>query len=276
MSLPVNDPFFAVPTTTHTTSAGKVDLPILYYDGSNVVALFAAEADAVAAHLDGTGLEPALHIGTKPAIALALYEYRQTAIGSYNEVGVAIPVYPKGKGTALPLAGWTQLFRRPDQREQGMYIIDLPVTTQIACAAGREFWGYPKFVTPISFTLGGGRLSCCVEDPEDGSTIMEISGAAVSSLPVPALPLVLYSMRDGELVRATVEPRGGMRAHLPSGMRLKVGSSHHRMAENLRDLGLDGARPIAVLSTTRFQSRLNAGVPIKTMHTGRTEATVGA
>jgi hypothetical protein len=125
----------------------------------------------------------------------------QTAIGSCNEVGVAIPVYPKGKGTALPLAGWTQLFRRPDQREQGMYSIDLPVTTQIACAAGREFRGCPKFATPISFTLGGGRLSCCVEDPEDGSTIMEISGAAVSSLPVPAPPLVLYSMRDGELVR---------------------------------------------------------------------------
>jgi len=48
---------------------------------------------------------------------------------------------------------------------------------------------------------------------------------------------------------------------VPGGIRLQVGQSRHRMADNLRELGLDGARPLAVSSTTRFQSRLNAGVP---------------
>jgi hypothetical protein len=34
------------------------------------------------------------------------------------------------------------------------------------------------------------------------------------------------------------------------------------MANNLRDLGLDGAHPLIVMDTHRFQSRLNAGVPV--------------
>jgi Acetoacetate decarboxylase (ADC) len=257
-----NDPFFAVPTTTATTSAGEVELPIFYYDASNAVAVFAADPEGVAAKLAGTGLEPALRIGRRPVVVVSFYEYRQTAIGPYNEVGIGIPVYPKGKGAALPLIGWSQLVRRPEGRDQGAHIIDLPVTTEIADVAGRELWGYPKFVTTISFTLGGGHLSSTVEDPDDGSTIMEFSGGARPLLPVPPLSLVLYSCHEDTLLRANVDVRRGMRAHLPSGIRLKVGTSRHRMANNLRDLGLDGARPLLVASTTRFQSRLNTGVPV--------------
>ncbi|TSD99714.1 hypothetical protein FOS14_10610 [Skermania sp. ID1734] len=254
------EPFFAVPTTTVSTSTGAVDLPILYYDNSNVFALFSADPDAVADKLAGTGLVPAIHFGHRPVVAVALYEYRQTSIGPYNEVGVGILVNPEGSKRHRPLTGWTQLLRSPDRREQGAYILDLPVTTREACAAGSEIWGYPKFVAPISFELGGGRFSSVTEDPDDGSTIMELSGRAVPVLPTPPMPLVLYSFNHGAMVRTNVDLRNGMQAHLPGGLKLRVGTSRHRMANNLRDLGLDGARPFAVASTDRFQSRLNAGV----------------
>lgn len=256
------DPFFAVPTTKTTTSAGEVELPILYYDSSCVFALFAADPDGVAATLAGTGLIPALRIGRRPVVAVGLYEYRDTSIGPYNEVGVGIPVYPERYERSRSVTGWTQLLRRPDRRHQGVYIIDLPVTTLAACAAGSEIWGYPKFVARISFTLGGGHFASVVEDPEDGSTIMEFTGRARPLLPTPAMPLVLYSHNEGTMLRTNVDLRNGMQAHLPGGIRLKVGQSRHRMANNLRELGLDGARPLAVSSTTRFQSRLNAGVSV--------------
>lgn len=256
------DPFFAVPTTKTTTSAGEVELPILYYDDSNVFALFTADPDGVAAKLAGTGLIPALRIGRRPVVAIGLYEYRQTSIGSYNEVGVGILVYPERYKRSRSVTGWTQLLRHPDRRDQGAYIIDLPVTTEAARAAGSEIWGYPKFVTPISFALGGGRFSSVVEDPDDGSTIMEFSGRARPVLPTPPLPLVLYSRREGVMLRTHVDLRNGTRAHLPGGIRLQVGQSRHRMAINLRELGLEGARPLVVVSTTRFQSRLNAGAAI--------------
>ncbi|NMN93753.1 acetoacetate decarboxylase family protein [Antrihabitans stalactiti] len=257
------EPFFAVPTKTVQTSAGDVDLPILYYDNSNVFALFAADPSAVADKLAGTGMRPALHVGKKPVVAVALYEYRETSIGPYNEVGVGILVYPEGTKKRPPLLGWTQLLRSPDRREQGAYILDLPVTTEAAFAAGSEIWGYPKFVAPISFDLGGGRFSSITEDPSDGSTIMELSGRARPVFPTPPMPLVLYSQHHGNVLRTNVDLRNGMSAHLPGGLTLRVGESRHRMANNLRDLGLDGARPVAVASTNQFQSRLNAGVPFR-------------
>ena len=138
------DPFFAVPTMKTTTSAGDVELPILYYDNSCVFALFTADPDGVAAKLAGTGLIPALRIGQRPVVAMGLYEYRQTSIGSYNEVGIGILVYPERYKRSRSVAGWAQLLRRPDRRDQGTYVIDLPVTTQAACAAGSEIWGYPS------------------------------------------------------------------------------------------------------------------------------------
>lgn len=45
-------------------------------------------------------------------------------------------------------------------------------------------------------------------------------------------------------------------------MRLEVGRSHHRMARNLRDLGLDGASPLFVQQAVSFRPRLNRGVEL--------------
>jgi hypothetical protein len=46
------------------------------------------DRDAAAAHLSGTGLQPALTIGHRALVALSHYEYRDTGIGGYNEVGL--------------------------------------------------------------------------------------------------------------------------------------------------------------------------------------------
>jgi hypothetical protein len=40
---------------------------------------------------------------------------------------------------------------------------------------------------------------------------------------------------------------------------LEVGASRHRMADNLRALGLSNARPRLVMATERFQSLLHPG-----------------
>lgn len=255
-------PFFAVPRTQTMTSAGPVDLPILYYDNSHILALFTGDPDAVTSKLEGTGLVPALHVGNKPLIILAMYEYRHTSIGPYNEVGAGIAVYREEHGKTRSPLKWLDLLRPADRRDQGAYVLDLPVSTEAACAAGSEIWGYPKFVAPIPFELGGGRCLCGVEDPDDGSTIMEFSGRAIPTLPIPPSPLVLYSHNDGVMLRAHVDVRNGMRVHLPGGARLTIGESHHRMAGNLRDVGLDGATPLVVASTDKFQSRLNAGLAL--------------
>ena len=64
-------------------------------------------------------------------MALYCIEYRKTDIGPYNEVGL----------TVLALA--------PGDPIPANYVVDLPVTTAVANRAGREIWGYNKFVAAI-------------------------------------------------------------------------------------------------------------------------------
>ena len=85
-----------------------------------------------------------------------------------------------------------------------------------------------------------------IEDPDDGTTIMEFSSPTRTT----RAPCSERDVRNGE------------RAHLPGGTSLRVGESHHRMANNLRDLGLDGAAPLpwhrptaAVLAQRRANCR---------------------
>ena len=260
-----SDPFFQVPQTTHSTTQGPIDLPILYFDVSTLLAFFVTSRDAVEAKLSGTGLRPALTIGGRALAGIAHYEYRKTGVGSYNEVGLALPVLPEG--APAPRNPIQALYGSVDERHLGFYVLDLPVTTPLANAGGRELWGYPKFVAPIPFRLDRKSFESSVIDPEGDGDIFTLSGRLLPSLPAPPMSLVLYSHHQGNLLRTTVNVRGRMNLRPGRSLQLRVGESTHGMARNLRDLGLDNARAALVLDTHRFQSRLNAGVPIERVAT---------
>jgi hypothetical protein len=161
------------------------------------------------------------------------------------------------------------LYGSVDERHLGFFILDLPVTTPLANAGGRELWGYPKFVTSIPFHLDRKRFEGSVIDPEGDAEIFTLSGRLLPAIPAPPMSLVLYSHHQGNLLRATVNVRGRMNLRPGGSLQIRVGESTHRMARNLRDLGLDEARAALVLDTHRFQSRLNAGVPIGKVATMR-------
>ena len=229
--------------------------------------MFRARRAAVEELLAGTGLVPALGFGGDATVALSYYEYRDTSVGPYNEVGLAAFVRPaSAPAPRLPI---TDLYRRVAARTIGAYVLDLPVTTPIANAAGRELWGYPKFVTPISFHLDRGRFESAIDDPEGAAPIAVLAGRLGLGVPAPAMSLVTFSVRHGDLVRTHIDVRGRVRARGPGELRLDVGGSRHPMADRLRRLGLDGARPLVVMTTDRFQSRLNAGVVIAERPGGR-------
>jgi hypothetical protein len=250
------DPFFAVPRATRVTSQGPVELPILYHDATNVVALFAVDAARARQLLDGTGLAPLPLARGRALAAVSFYEYRDTTVGAYNEVGVALFVLPDGE-PASPWR-WTDLLRAPSSRRLGAWVVDLPVTTAVADAAGRELWGYPKFVTRIPFEHAGRTIDGRVLDPS-GSTICTLAGRAGLGVPAPPLSLMTYTRLDGRLLRTHIDVRGRVTLHRSGTVRFTVGESHHPMAERLRRLGLGAARPLVLWTTSRFQSKLHAG-----------------
>jgi len=252
-----HDPFFQYPQTNYPTSQGEVAMPILYFDDSNFMAAFFVDIEKAQPLLLADGFE-AIKFGNRKALAIvAFYQYRHTSIGAYNEVGVAIAAHPP----ALPISSspLLSLFRHPDNNSVGFCIIDLPVTTPAACAAGREIWGYPKFVTAIDFSLNGKCFSGVVTDPSTSTPLLKLSGTTGLSVSGPLLDLVLYSRHHGTTLRATANTRGGGKICLPGSVRLEVSNSSHRMAENLRALGLANAKPVFVSHTHALQLRLNAG-----------------
>jgi hypothetical protein len=252
-----DDPFFQYPLNKYPTSEGDVDMPILYFDNSNFMAIFYVDHDKAQALTGQDGFDAVRFGNGKALTVVAFYEYRHTAIGSYNEVGVAIAAVPPG--TPLPSSPLRSLLRHPDKNPVGLNIIDLPVTTAAACAAGREIWGYPKFVTPITFSLKGRDFRGAVRDPGAERDICTLSGRTGMGVAGPLLDLVLYSRLNGQVLRGSANTRGGGRLCLPGSVRLKVSESTHRMAENLRALGLDGAKPAFIGHSHKLQLRLNAG-----------------
>lgn len=259
-------PFFQVPRTSAETSQGPVELPILYGDVQVAYTFFRADTAAVTPLMAGTGLQEVPYSTSGCLVGVACYEYRDTTVGTYNEVGVVVPAVPAGEH--VPMGGLPDLLRtrtRPEERRAGFHVLHLPVTTELANAGGRELWGYPKFVTAIDVALRDRSLACTVHDPDGPGTILRLEGSLGPGLRAPSLPLLTYSVLDDRLLRTTVDVRGGMRAHAGRGLRLDVGTSYHPMADTLRDLGLDEAAPALVLTSTSFQSRLNAGVAIGTV-----------
>ncbi len=253
-----DDPFFQYPTTVFSSSQGEVSLPILYFDTRNMVAMFWVEYTAAAALIDDPDLRLVRFRGNKALATVAFFEYRDTTVGVYNEVGVALAVTPRC--VVQPAWPLLSLYRAPDRRQIGFHILDLPVTTAAACAAGREIWGFPKFITPISFAQGLAGFDGVVQDPDGGGPVLTLAGRAGLGLPAPPLSLVLYSRHaDGALLRSIVNVRGGVHACLPGSLRLHVGSSTHAMGQRLVALGLNDARPFLVQQTDAFQSRLNQG-----------------
>lgn len=254
-------PFFAVPRTAHPTSAGPVDLPIFYYDTSYVVSLFVVDRAAAEAQVRHEGLRPALTWQNRAVAALASYDYRVSTVGPYFEVGLAIPVVPEDAPAG---DRWGQVLRNEEdpKRDLGFAVLHLPVTTEAANVAGREIWGLPKFVTAIDVHHSGPTMSVRVDDPDTAEPIMTLDGRAGVGVPSPALPVMLYSHLDGQLLRTTVNGRGANTVYAGGGLRLRVGASQHPMAQTMRSLGMDGLTPWLTLTTHSGQSRLNQGTPV--------------
>ncbi len=251
--------FLGVETVEARTSMGPVRLPVLYADGTALLAFFWVDPVRARRLLEGSGLEPLRFPGRRALLALGFYDYRETTIGPYHEVGSALAVVPTG----APSSGLAalELVRAAQRRRAGYHILDLPVSTPIADVGGRELWGLPKFLTQLPLRVGTSSVEGQVLDPGGAVPLLTLSGTVGWRWPGPALDLVLYSHLKGRRLRTVVHVRGPFRFSSGSEVQLALGPGRHRMTENLRALGVDRARPFAVGCCLRYRARLHAGEP---------------
>lgn len=254
--------FSDVPRTRFHTSAGDVELPFPVRDGSALFSFFRVDPARVAAVLAGTPLLPARFAGGSGLAGIAICDYRDTGIGPYREALVVVAVVPEGtRAPALPLLG---LLRAGARHDVGFHVVDLPVTSALADAAGRELWGFPKFTTDIDLEVRPHVVRGVVGAPTGEEPILTVEGLPGLGLPLPAMDLVLYPVLAGRLLRTVVNARGRMHTSLGRAVTVRVGLGSHPMADRLAALGLADAHPIAVQVCTHYEAMLHAGEPLAT------------
>lgn len=260
------DPFFQQAVKQQPLSTGDVNhLPVKYFDASSLIAFFLVDYKKAQQVVRSHQVEVIKLARNKALFSIAFYDYRELTDGNpYFEVSPVILVRPKQAGyhakSKLPLL---DMALPTDRRNTGFWVVDLPVTDKLACVAGVEGWGYPKFVTEIDFRLSDDGFMGAVKHPQDNTQdIVRLQGQFGNRVPAPWSDLVLYSELDGDLIRATSNTRtiNGAKLAGKGDFVLTVGQSTHPMAQRLRQLGVDGAQPLSVTYTDSLQLRLNEGV----------------
>jgi len=258
-----NDVFFQVPRESFKTSMGNIELPILYYDVNLLIAFYFIEQKRARNILRNTDLETLGFYNGKSLVALALFEYKDTTVGIYNEVGLAIGVKEKEKKVFFPTLQLFKLLLKTNSQNIpiGFYILHLPVTTKKANVAGREIWGYPKFITeiPLKFDLQNSYFNGSVKDPDNKKSIFEIDGKLKKGISIPAFDLITYTYFENQLIRTIIDVSGNFNFSFNSSFRLKNVESKHPMAETIKALGIENQDSYAVMFSTNWQSRLNKG-----------------
>jgi Acetoacetate decarboxylase (ADC) len=218
-------------------------LPIRYFDVQCLVATFLAAPDRASELLGVAGLQPVLQEDGRAVVDLYCIEYRKTDIGPYNEVGLTV----RARAPGDPIAA--------------NYVVNLPVTTAIANRAGREIWGYNKFVAVIDVNSEGKTFSTMLRD-SDHEIIGALDGERSVSAPAPATDILTFSLDQGRLIKTAIRVLTPSLASSGDSFVFKVGTSRHPMTSNLRTLALDGARPVLIHYTDPFQALLFPGRPL--------------
>jgi hypothetical protein len=257
--------FFDVPRTYYLTSYTRTQVPMFFFNLSGRFIHYLVDYEAARKKLEGTGLVPCRIFGNKAFVSFIFFNYKDVTIGGYEEVTITIEAYPESMAPPKhPLA--TILFKKKGDTwgNMGAYILEMPVTIPAARAAGREIWGFPKFLTRIPYRLDGDSFEFSVMNPETGEPVVEVKAEMGPGFTTPGFDLVAFNNYEDTVFQVITETDAKMKNCLCKHIDVKPGPGNHRMTQNIRDLGLDRIKPIAIMSTDNCRSKLNAGRPLST------------
>jgi hypothetical protein len=212
--------------------------------------------------VEPTGLQVTGPVPGRALVALAVCRYEDTDLDAYHEVAVSFVVRTHD---APPLSSSAQRTREFFSGAIGAYIHRLPVDQEFTCAAGRDIWGFPKWVTSIDIdepaapgpgSAGRPRAGTgtTVRLVDDGAHVLTLTVAAGGRLRLPSHAPPSYSYADGVLRRTSWTTSSEGQAGRVGGASLVLGD--HPMAAELRSLGLPRR---AMFSSSAAQMRASFG-----------------
>ncbi len=225
-------------------------LPVFYYDGTAIQAVFAARLGALRRLMPDPRFAPARLAPGLGAVVITCFEYRDTDIGPYNELAISVVLNEPWFLPNLPGRALVSSLRR---RQLHAWIQHLPVTTEIARAYGAEM-NYPKFVAGIDFEQTATDRVCHLSEGEEH--ILTLSGKRIATPRSEQFQLFCHTWMDRQPQSAEFKINAiEMGVSLsPAAATLQLGG-RHPIARELADL-IAWRRPIQYQYTARFEGIL--------------------
>jgi hypothetical protein len=170
-------PFFeGVSQMEAALNGAAVKLPIFYYAGSAISAIFPARLKGLRELMPDSRFSPARLAPGIGTVAVTCFEYADTDIGSYNELAISVPLNHPSPAPNLPARALVESLRR---RQLHAWVQHLPVTTEIARLGGVELYNYPKFIAGIDFEQTDARRICRLSEGQEH--ILTLSGSLIAT-----------------------------------------------------------------------------------------------
>lgn len=207
-------------TTAYVIQGRTVSIPVEIRRARSWFATFAVPYAAARNLIAYSGLVPASSLPGRAFCSLAFVDYADGDLDPYHEFAVAILVGEPGRAGRKPA---------------GAFIHQLPVDQRFTCEAGREMWGFPKFLADIDIRPGArGAGQCTLQ--HDGARVLTLRVGAGLPVPSRGTELDAFSHRDDVLRRTRWSLHADGSRVRPGGARLELGD--HPIAKELRSLGL--------------------------------------
>ncbi|RFS83771.1 hypothetical protein D0T12_20855 [Actinomadura spongiicola] len=252
---PAGFPFLTVASRVEPTPDGPVKLPVCTSDAAALTAWFTVDAASAAAVL---GDAVPVRAGGRSLVALDVRDHRESTLGPHHEVTLGVLVHDPW--CPRPVGVWRDLRRPPQWRGAGLWTLATALSTPAAAAAHRNLWSEHAFTVPIHVRLNSRTAALTVGALE--TRALTFSGPLGPSNRSRSGEPVLYSTRADATLRSVVHAQGPSRLHLAPRARLHVGDGDHPLADALRTLGLDGARPFLCCRSPHQLLRRDAGAHV--------------
>ncbi len=211
-------------------TGGSCAVPVIYREVFAVAGIFLAPTLKLRDLLPTSKLVPAEVMPGKGLLAVVAFDYRDTSIGPYREVGIAVPARYRPRFNPMLVPP----LRMAASLSYEAFVWQLPVTTETALHAGIDIWGYPKFLAEIEFEEGEEEVTCTLK--EKGSLILTLE--VKKSLPrmKTYFDLNTYSVKDRELLFTSIRGISSSlgRSFLPGTARITLGE--HEISRRIREI----------------------------------------
>ena len=228
----LHDPFGSqIAQSRVTTTAGEVEIPAIFRDGSVLGLVYRVEPGAAQELIGSRHFDPLLVFGRAVAL-LAVFEHRDFSGGAYNEVALSLLV--RRSGTTVSALRFSIQPRTIE--DAALMVVNLAVNTHIAVVAGIELWGYPKYLAEITTNFQRNRVDVSINSE---FSLTHSSGIGCS---IKCPPLATYSIKEDRIIRTVIECAHRIRLGGARSVSMEV-LGPGPTADSLRNLGLAGVRP---------------------------------